>query len=399
VIAARMAKGQPADAVSIADADPDLGDFAIELTGGYVSAAQLEAHAALIVQAAEGRRIRDAGTRIAHLSGEDAFATAQAMLLECHPRTRDAVKTTRDGLREMVARLKHRLQNREKPDGLSWGIPALDAVYRPEAEHLCVIAARPKMGKTALTMQCAIGAAQSGKRVFIASLEMSLRELTERATSHLGDFPMVWLKNPVEAPDHAFARVEAGAALLDPLPLLIDDTPGLGIEQVIARATQLHMADPLGCVVVDHLGLLHRPGRKRDDLEVGDMTKALKGLAKRLKVPVLLVCQLNREAHGRDPVIKDLRDSGRIEEDMDCAVFLYRERENQGLAKALVRANRHGEEADVVMREHLARMRFEETSDEWTTARPVGNGGSGNATPLYSRRQQPRAIPRAGYGD
>lgn len=401
LIAERMGKGRATDSVTLQDAHPELFDLIDGLVDFRPFADYLEDHADSIRQAADVRRLHDAGQRITRLTGEDAFAQAQRLLLACQPTTRDAVKTTRDGLREMVDMLKLRLEARESVRGLSWGVPALDELYMAEPGHLCIIAARPKLGKTTLTMQCAIRAALQGKRGFVASLEMSLRDLTERAVAHLGELPLDWIKHPRNAPEHAFAMIEAGAAKLADLPLLIEATPNLKPEEVIARATQLHMAEPLDFVVIDHMGELSLPGRNETQ-ELGLAAKAFRdNLAKRLDIPVLLVNQLNRDADGREPQAKDLRQSGRLEEIADAVLMLYREfnGHNVGLVKAFLRVCRHSAPGECVMREHLARMRFEGTTDEWTTDRPVEVGGGRTFASRFAGRGQPPQVPGAGRRD
>src|SRR5690606_7604393 len=118
-----------------------------------------------------------------------------------------------------------------------------------------------------------IAAALSGKRVFVASLEMSLRDLTERAVSHVGRVQLTWIKKPRSAPQEAWAQIEAGSATLSELPLLIEATPNLAPDQIIARATQLHMAQPLDAVVIDHMGELSLRG-ENETRELGLAAKA-----------------------------------------------------------------------------------------------------------------------------
>lgn len=399
-ITRRMRAGKSADAVTMGEVVPALAELAMDLAAETYSTANIASHAEIVKKRGEVRRLQNAGRTIAGLSGDNAFTEAQRLLAACQPRTAEQVQTFRDGLAVMVETLRRRMDDGEAVDGLSWGIPELDGLYRPEPGHLCIVAARPKVGKTALVQQLKLLAAQAGKRVFEASLEMSLRELTERAVSHVGRLPLRWIKHPKEAPDEGMAKVAAGADAIHDLPLVIDDNPNVTPDQVVAKAMQLHMANTLGLVVVDHIGLFSLPGKARRDEELGAASKAMKGLAKTLNVPVILVCQLNRGSEhraDREPQASDLRDSGRIEEDADAVVMLHRDdKNNPGLARVFVRMNRHGEQGDVTLDANLSEMRFEQSNREWAFGGPARAGGERSFASRYGRGKSQGEVSGGG---
>ena len=139
---------------------------------------------------------------------------------------------------------------------------------------------------------------------------------------------------------------EKACKLMATLPLHLDDTPGLSVSEIHGRTLAACRGEKPRLVVIDYLGLL-RSGERAEtrNLEVGAMTRALKGMAKMLGCPVLLLSQLNREPDKRSkgrPQLSDLRDSGAIEQDADVVLFLYRKEEATGETEIIVAKNRHG---------------------------------------------------------
>ncbi|MGI0495572.1 replicative DNA helicase [Alkalinema pantanalense CENA528] len=381
VIGDLAAKGRPVDGLVLGDhlaangLDAETGGSAYlaELASMAYSLANLRAHAEIVRDKALLRRMVDAGESIAQAAlsapaGEVAsvYAQAQQALVAAAPRAMAAAKTMRDGLRDMVAELQRRMDHPDGMPGVSWTIPALDRLaHRMQPGNLHILAARPSMGKSALAGQVL---AQAG-RAALFSLEMTAQQVAERMVAHVGDLPMGWITEPNEAPEGSAARIAAGMRLVNESPVLVDDSGGLTVEQLCARARQMHMASPLTLVVVDHLGLIDRPG-KNDASELGQVTKALKALAKNLGAPVLLLAQLNRGVESRTdkrPTLADLRDSGRIEEDADTVVMLYRhgyqgeQTEDAGLTELLVRKARQARTGTAYAEADLERMRFHPT--------------------------------------
>lgn len=381
VIADLAGKGRPVDGLVLGehlaanglDAETGGAAYLAELASLAYSTANLKAHAGIIRDKALLRRMVDAGDAIQQAAltaaaGDVAavYAQAQQALVAAAPRAMAAAKTMRDGLRDMVAELQRRMDHPDGMPGVSWTIPALDRLaHRMQPGNLHILAARPSMGKSALAGQIL---AQAG-RAAMFSLEMTAQQVAERMVAHVGEIPMGWITEPNEAPDGFAARISQGMALANELPLLVDDSGGLTVDQLAARARQMHMASPLSLIVVDHLGLIDRPG-KNDASELGIVTKALKTLAKQLSVPVLLLAQLNRGVESRSdkrPTLADLRDSGRIEEDADTVVMLYRhgyqgeQTDDAGLAELLVRKARQARTGVAYAEADLERMHFRPT--------------------------------------
>lgn len=402
-LASEIRTGRSVDAFTLADSHgPEVGQHAIELMAGLSSPALAGEYAGRVRKSAEARRLRKAGARIAECASYEA---AQALLAEVRPRQSAALKSVKDGLREMAEALQRRYDADGSVSGVPTGLESLDTLTSGwQPGNLIVVAARPGMGKSAFALQAAIAAG----RTFYGSLEMTAGELVERAVANVGKIPHRWMRFPHDAPDNASAAVLEASREVATLPLLIDDSAGLTADAAFSRARQAHLTDPLRLAVFDHLGLFDRPG-KHDPSEIGLITAGAKRLAKELNIPVLMLCQLNRGLESRTdkrPVMSDLRDSGRIEEDADVVIGLYRDEyytPNGALAgylEAIVLKNRSGEKGTAWARSLLSMMRLESCD---APERPVddaandGNAGGRQARGFQSR--QPRPLAGAGRRD
>jgi replicative DNA helicase len=246
----------------------------------------------------------------------------------------------REANRQSLERMQWGMQNPGKLAGISWGLKGLDdktgGLKRGE---LLVLAGRPGMGKTALALCVARAAASAGEPTFFSSLEMgavslSNRVLADGAYARNRPIPYHDIANGTLSDAQAERVIEADRSQRD-LPLHIDPAPGLTVSQIASRARRLQQnlqrkGRRLGLLIVDHMHIV-RPSNRYSGTrvnEVGEISAALKGLAKELDVPVLALAQLSREVEKRDdkrPAMADLRDSGSIEQDADAIVFLYRE--------------------------------------------------------------------------
>lgn len=226
-------------------------------------------------------------------------------------------------------------------EGVTWGLFDLDRVTKLYAGDLTILAARPSMGKTTLGLSTAIAAAKSGDGVLLFSLEMGARALGQRILSDLtydginAGIPYADIRDGKLPPD-GVERLRLAVDRLASLPVMIEEQAGLTVSQIVARVRtgarrlEQYYGKRLGLVVIDHLGLVAASDRYAGarHLELGAITSALKVMAKDMDAPVLLLCQLSRGVEGRDnkrPQLSDLRESGRIEEDADTVVLLYRE--------------------------------------------------------------------------
>ena len=242
--------------------------------------------------------------------------------------------------------------DREKYLGIGSGFSHLDAVISGlNKSDLILIAARPAMGKTAFALNIAqnVAHAHEDKQVCIFSLEMPREQLVSRLLSSAAQVDSHKLRSGHLTGDD-WTRLAAGACYLNGLPIFIDDTASITVQQIKAK---LRRMKNLGLVVIDYLGLIATTLKTENRVQiVGEITRQLKIMAKELDVPIILLSQLSRGPESRTdkrPMLSDLRESGSIEQDADIVMFLYRDayynkdNTNQNEDERLVAKNRHGE--------------------------------------------------------
>lgn len=398
-IGENLRTGKQVDAVLLGEHLPEFREFAITLATSYFSAAQITYYADTLRTKAEARRLANVGLQISKC---ETYGDAQALLATVRPQQTQKIKSVQDGLREFVTSLQARYDADGGMTGVSSGIESLDTLTGGfQAGDLVIVAARPSMGKTAASLQCALGAG----RALIFSLEMTAGKLIERAVANIGDLPYRWIRFPIDAPDHASYQVMEASKLVNDLKILIDDSAGISADQICSRARQAHMVEPLTAVIIDHLGLISRAGR-HDASELGQITTALKALAKELNLPVILLCQLNRkveEEKNKKPALSHLRDSGRIEEDADIVIFLHRaeyyQLEPKGYCEFIVAKARDGETGKAWAKSKLANMRLE-SCDEPEYTESTGSTASANGSRGFQSgskaANEPREFSRTG---
>jgi len=248
---------------------------------------------------------------------------------------------------------------------------ALNGGLRPG--WLVVLAARPKMGKTALALNIANNAAVDGVTE-VLSLEMTRQELHNRNLASIGKIALPRLNDPKLMTQEDFSRLTGAIEKIGGLSLYLDDQSGLTLLQVASKAKQVkRKAGRLDLLVVDYLQLMNGPGDNRN-AQIETITRGLKNLAKELGCAILLLSQLNRELEKRPnkrPQPSDLRDSGSIEQDADVVILLYRdevynpESSSKGICEANVALNRHGPTKIVPLVYEGENVRFEDAPRNW----------------------------------
>jgi replicative DNA helicase len=220
--------------------------------------------------------------------------------------------------------------------GISTGFPDFDKMTDGlHGGEMVVIAARPSMGKTSLAMNIAEHIAVEQKLpVGVFSLEMSATALCTRMLCSLARVDLQNVRNGFMH-DTDFSKLSAASTRLSAAPLHIDDSSGLSILQLRARARRMWQQHGIKVFVIDYLQLLHSTSRKASEnrqQEIAEISSGLKALAKELKVPVIVLAQLNREIEkdkSRKPRMADLRESGSIEQDADLIGLLYKPDRNE----------------------------------------------------------------------
>ncbi len=250
--------------------------------------------------------------------------------------------------------------------------PSLDDItsgFKPG--ELIILAARPAMGKTAFALNIMLNAAKYGKKsVAVFSLEMTSQQIVDRVISSVSEVPLSKItKGTLDMDD--FAKLGSATSLLSETKMYIDDFGGLTIPMLKSKLRRLVIEHgQLDLVIIDYLQLIN-PGTMRYAgnrvQEISEISRALKELAKELKVPIMALSQLSRAVESRPdkkPNLSDLRDSWSIEQDADLVMFLYRDEyydpdtDRPGTADVLIKKNRSGEARDVELRWHGATQQF-----------------------------------------
>ena len=262
--------------------------------------------------------------------------------------------------------------------GLSTGLRDLDMkINGLNKSDLLLVAARPAMGKSALALNLGVNVAKKyNKTVAIFNLEMSREQLALRLLASEGFLELQKLVTG-KLSEEEWNKLCLASGALAQTDIRIDDNPTVTVADINAKCRRL---DNLGLVIIDYLQLMNGSGYGKGGGEnrvtvVGEISRALKIMAKELNVPVICLSQLSRAVEGRTdkrPILSDLRESGAIEQDADVVMFLYRDEyynentEDKGLAECIVAKNRHGETGTVKMQWFGPYQTF--TDREWKHA-------------------------------
>lgn len=387
-IRAQATAGKPIDHVTLGEwleanglADKIGGTgYLIDLVSTTPSAANVTSYAEIVRENAMLRQVIEAGTAAVNdgfqpdgrAASEIVGATARA-LESINARTPMQTTTAGALLAATYQAASAGYERGEHELGLLTGFTALDTLTAGLApEDFVIAAARPGIGKTVLALNIADHCAQRGKRVGFWSLEMAAHQLGMRLAAARAGVPHYRLKRPWLLGDEDFARLNDAARLGRDLDLVVLDAPDLTIDQFEGQAHQLHTRKPLDLIVIDYLGLMTPPKAERHELAMGEIGRRLKKIAKRMRVPILGLHQLNRGPEARtskEPMVADLRDTGRFEQDADMIWLLHRERYYHPKAdddcQLHVAKQRSGETARLGLGCELAMCRFTDYDGKW----------------------------------
>ncbi|MGD9950190.1 MAG: replicative DNA helicase [Desulfobulbus sp.] len=252
-------------------------------------------------------------------------------------------------------RITKLFDKQEHITGVATGYDELDRMTAGlQPAELIILAARPSMGKTALSMNIVQHAALIGKvPVAVFSLEMSMESLALRMICSVGRIDSQRMRTG-KLHDNDWPKLTRATGMLADAPIFIDDTAGLTVLEMRAKARRLTSEHNLGLIVVDYLQLMQgKSNSENRTQEISEISRSLKAMAKELNVPVVALSQLNRSLENRTdkrPQLADLRESGAIEQDADVIMFIYRDEvynrtednPNRGLAELIIGKQRNG---------------------------------------------------------
>lgn len=340
------------------------------LANSIPTAANVHYHAKIIEEKALLRQLINAATRIAGM-GYEANNEIVAILDEAEKiilgvsnrKVTGTFSPVKNIIMEAFDKIEQLYASKGGITGLSTGFKDLDRLTAGlQPSDLILIAARPSMGKTAFVLNIARNVAVRDKRpVAFFSLEMSKEQLVQR---------LLCSEAPIDAQrlrigdlkDDDWKRLVQAAEKLSSAPLYIDDTPGITVAEMRAKARRLKVEHNLGLVVIDYLQLMSgQSGSGRSEnrqQEISEISRSLKSLARELSVPVIALSQLSRGVESRQskkPMLSDLRESGSLEQDADIVAFLYREdyynpeTESKNLAEVIIAKHRNGPVDTIVL--------------------------------------------------
>lgn len=342
-------RGGVVDPLTLADELERRGD--LEHAGGreYIAflldavptVANVEYHARIVKEKAIMRRLIEVSTEIVSEAFEGR-TTANELLDSAETRIFGLAQSKEQAgfsrIKELLWPAMEKLELLAQRDQSITGVPSgfndldfLTSGFQPA--DLVIVAARPSMGKTALTLNIAQHAAITAKvPVAFFSLEMSKESLVQRMLASEALIDAQALRKGGRALDESMPRLAQAAGILMNAPIFIDDTPGMGLLEMRAKARRLKKEHDLGLVIVDYLQLMSGPsGSENRQQEVSQISRGLKALAKELSCPVIALSQLSRAPEQRTgddkgrPQLSDLRESGAIEQDADVILFIFRQ--------------------------------------------------------------------------
>ena len=344
-------------------------EYLSELTTIVPSAANVEEYIKIVEEKAIRRRLIE--TAIAIETDGYNWQDSVNELLDKSEKNMMNLSKSRNGsefrpIQEVLFKTQANLEKLSETKGEITGIPTgfydLDKLTSGLHEsQLIIIAARPAMGKTAFALNLVTNVAMNtGKKVALFNLEMGAEQLAMRMLSSAGQINGVNLaKGKLEHND--WKRVNEAISRLAETNIYIDDTPGITIGEIRAKARRLYAEGDLAMVLIDYLQLISIDSKYAGNRqqEISEISRSLKTLAMELKIPVVALAQLSRSVDSRDdkrPILSDLRESGSIEQDADIVAFLYRDDyynkesaidENTSKSEFIIRKHRNGPTATI----------------------------------------------------
>jgi replicative DNA helicase len=391
-------KGKPIDFISLRQALKDRNQ--LEETGGveYLNelytfvptAANANYYVEIVREKYVLRRLILACNRLTsqcYENQEELEALLDDAEREIFAITGEHVKTdvipTKDLVMAAIEQIEKLYEKRNAVTGIPTGFIELDRMTDGlHPAEMVVIAARPSMGKTALAMNIAEHVSLDiGKPVMVFSLEMSSQQLVQRLLCSRAKVNLQRVRNGFLS-ERDFPSLTTAAAKLAGAKLFIDDTPGLSVIELRAKARRMKSQYDIELIVIDYLQLLRSTSRRAQDnrqLEISEISGGVKALAKELNVPIVVVAQLNRQPdtrakEGGRPRLSDLRESGSIEQDADVVGLLVRseyyetddeaKQEKAGEAELIIAKQRNGPTGDIPLTFLKEFTRFENRARE-----------------------------------
>jgi replicative DNA helicase len=337
-------RGEPADQVTITEELGSRGQledvggpaYIASLAGEMATATNAEYHAKIVLERALRRRLIDASTQTVsecYEETEDVHEVIdraeQRVFSIAENEIGKGIMSVESVLPETFAAIERAHENPGALTGVTTGYTDMDEITAGlQPSEMIILAGRPSMGKTSLTLCMARNAAVKGKApVLFFSLEMSVQQLVQKLLCAEARVSSHRLRTG-RLSDEEWQRLSAWTGKLAEAPIYIDDTPGISILELRAKSRRAKAEYDIGLIVIDYLQLMTTSERTDNrEQEIARISRSIKGLAKELSIPIIACAQLSRAVESRPdkrPQLSDLRESGSIEQDADVVMFLYR---------------------------------------------------------------------------
>lgn len=363
--------------------------YLTELTNFVPTAAHVNEYAKIIESKAIRRRVIKASREITDLGYkeeeniQDLIESAESKLFDVSSsHIKQDITSLEDILDESFERLDELHKDKSTIRGIPTGYKDLDNILAGlQRSDLIIMAARPSMGKSALSLNIAHNVALKSKQtVLLFSLEMSKEQLVDRLLAAESGVS-AWNLRTGSMSDSDFEKIGQAMGSLSEAPIYIDDTPGITVSDLRTKARREAHKRPLGLIIIDYLQLMSGGSRFTNDSgnrvqEISDISRGLKGVARELNVPLIALSQLSRSVESRSPQIPqlaDLRESGSIEQDADVVAFIYREEyynpetDRKNIADILVKKHRNGPTGTIELYFDRDKQRFRSVAKKQST--------------------------------
>ena len=349
-----------------------------ELAGSYLSMRAARGHAKIVRDYAQARALKAAARTVVEVAADESISIEQRVgqsvaALEgvIEEKAERDVLPVGDFAADFIDRLQAMADGDLVP-ARATGIPTLDRLLSGglRDEQLVIVAARPSVGKSSFAQQLALSSAREGVPASFFGMEMTSRELTNRTVANLGRVRLSALKNG-KLQGEEWDRVTEGVEGLRGLPLFLYDQPAMTLAEVASKARRVVRKHGVKLIVVDYLQLMKGSGARVDRrVELEEITRGSKQLAKQLGITVMLLSQLNREVEKRTnprPVMSDLKECGAIEEDADVIMALWtHQKGGEGEADikgCAILKNRDGQTGEVALHFDGPYQRWSESTE------------------------------------
>jgi len=368
-IAQLHTRGEAVDQITVAARLESSGEldaaggkpYLLDVASMVPTAANAEYYARIVKRTSMLRQLIDAATRIQAIGYEnpddigEVVERAEKLIFDVtNQRISSSFKVLEDLMTEGFEEIEKLYDRKQHITGVPTGFADLDKILAGmHRGDLLILAARPSVGKTALALNMAVNAARAGHPTAVFSLEMSSAQVVQRILCAEARIDSQRLRTGY-LNDEDWPAITQAMGRLGTIPLWVDDTPSISILEVRAKARRLLRDKSGGLIIVDYLQLMQPQGRRSENrqVEIAEISRGLKILAKELDCPVLALSQLSRrveDRQGKRPQLSDLRESGAIEQDADVVMFIDRNTD----ARAEEETGRPGKgEAEVIVAKH-----------------------------------------------